>query len=389
MADKRDYYEVLGVEKGASEDELKKAYRKLAMKYHPDTNPDDKDAEQKFKEINEAYGVLSDSEKRARYDQFGHAGVDPNFGAGGPGGGNPFGGGFGGGFGGFDFDDLGDIFGSVFGGGFGGGRRSNPNAPQRGSDIKATLTVDFVEAAMGCTKKVQVPRIENCAKCKGTGAAEGSSRVTCSACQGRGRTVTQQRTPFGVIQSEQVCSGCSGKGTVIQNPCQTCNGKGKVRRTFEYDVDIPMGIDDGEGFRISGEGNVGSNGGPTGDIIVVVRVRPHELFERRGDDVYCEMPVTFIQATLGDEIQVPTLYGNVKFNLREGTQPGDEIRLRDKGIKHKRGGYGDQYVRIVVELPRDLTREQKQILKSFDEKTTEKNYKTKKSFFDRVKDLFD
>ncbi len=382
MADnKRDYYEVLGVEKGVSEDELKKAYRKLAMKYHPDTNPDDKDAEQKFKEVNEAYSVLSDKDKRARYDQFGHAGVDPNFGAGGGyGGGNPFGGGF-------DFD-LGDIFGSMFGGGFGGGRRSDPNAPRRGTDVETTVHIDFVEAAMGCVKDVTVSRIENCAKCGGSGAADPKSVVTCPTCQGRGRTVVQQRTPFGVMQSEQACSTCGGKGKTVKNPCSTCNGKGKVRSKYTHKVDIPAGIDDGQGFKIRGEGNSGTNGGPSGDIIVMVSVRPHPIFERRGYDVFCEMPVTFTQAALGDEIQVPTLYGKVKFNLRDGTQPGDEIRLRDKGIKSPRGK-GDQYVRIVVEIPRDLSREQRQILKSFDEKSNEKNYKTKKSFFDKVKELFD
>ncbi|MBO7217744.1 MAG: molecular chaperone DnaJ [Clostridia bacterium] len=386
MADKRDYYEVLGVEKSASDDELKKAYRKLAMKYHPDTNPDDKDAEQKFKEINEAYGVLSDKEKRTRYDQFGHAGVDPNFGAGG-GGGNPFGGGFGG----FDFD-LGDIFGSMFGGdfggGFGGGRRSNPNAPRRGSDVETVLGIDFVEAAMGCVKEVDVSRIENCAKCKGTGGEDPNATETCSACGGRGRTVTQKRTPFGIMQSEQACSYCGGKGKVIKNPCKTCNGKGKVRSHYTKEVEIPAGIDDGQGFKIYGEGNCGVNGGPNGDIIVGVSVRPHPIFQREGYDVYCEMPITFIQAALGDEIQVPTLWGKVKFNLREGTQPGDEIRLRDKGIKGKHGR-GDQYVRIVVEIPKDLSRDQKQLLRSFEEKSDDKNYKTKKSFFDKVKELFD
>ncbi len=381
---KRDYYEVLGVEKGASDDELKKAYRKLAMKYHPDTNPDDKDAEQKFKEINEAYGVLSDKEKRARYDQFGHAGVDPNFGAGG-GGGNPFGGGFGG----FDFGDLGDIFGSMFGGGFGGGRRANPNAPRRGSDVETSVYIDFTEAAKGCVKEIDVQRIEDCAKCHGTGAKDSSDVVTCSTCQGRGRVVTQQRTPFGVMQSEQACSVCSGRGKVVKNPCETCSGRGKVRRRFKKQVNIPEGIDDGQGFRISGEGNSGANGGGNGDLIVMVSVRPHPIFEREGYDVYFEMPITFAQAALGDEIQVPTLWGKVKFNIREGAQPGDEIRLRGKGIKNQRGGQGDQYVRLVVEVPRDLTREQKQLLKQFEEAGSDKNYKKKKSFFDKVKELFD
>ncbi len=383
MADKRDYYEVLGVQKGATEDELKKSYRKLAMKYHPDTNPDDKEAEQKFKEVNEAYSVLSDKDKRARYDQFGHAGVDPNFGAGG--GGNPFGGGFGG----FDFD-LGDIFGSMFGGGFGGGRGANPNAPRRGTDVETEINISFEEAAKGCTKKIKITRIENCPDCDGSGAENGTSPVTCSACRGTGRVTVQQRTPFGIMQTQSACDRCQGKGKTIEHPCKKCQGKGKIRRTFERDVDIPEGIDDGQGFKIVGEGNSGVNGGPSGDAIVMVNVRPHPIFERQGSDVYCELPVTFVQAALGDEIQVPTLDGKVKFDLREGTQPGDEIRLRGRGIKRQGySGKGDQYVKIVVEIPRDLSREQKQILRSFDEKSDDKNYKTKKSFFDKIKDMFD
>lgn len=380
--DKRDFYEVLGVQKGASDEELKKAYRKLAMKYHPDVCPDDKEAEQKFKEAAEAYEVLSDKDKRARYDQFGHAGVDPNFNAGG---GNPFGGGFGGGF---DFD-LGDILGSMFGGGFGGGgRTSNPNAPRRGSDVQSSVKISFEEAAKGCKKKIKVTRIEDCPDCNGSGAEKGSSPITCSECSGTGRVIVQQRTPFGVVQTQQTCSRCGGKGKTIDKPCKKCQGNGKIRRTFEKNVDIPEGIDDGQGFRISGEGNVGINGGPRGDLIVEVLVRPHPIFQRDEFDIHCVIPITFTQAALGAEITVPTLDGKVKFNIKEGTQPGDEFRLRDKGIRHKYGR-GDQYVKIAVEVPKDLSREQKQILKDFEEATNDKNYKTKKSFFDKVRDIFD
>ena len=383
MADKRDFYEVLGVEKGVSEDELKKAYRKKAKLYHPDLHPGDAEAEKSFKEVNEAYEVLSDKEKRARYDQFGHAGVDPNFGAGG--GGNPFGGGFGG----FDFGDLGDIFGSMFGGGFGGGG-GNPNAPRRGSDAEASVTISFEEAAKGCKKKIKVTRIEKCADCSGSGAEKGSSPVTCSACRGTGRITVNQRTPFGVMQTQRACDHCGGRGKTIEKPCKTCNGKGLIRKTSEREVEIPAGIDDRQAFKISGGGNAGANGGPSGNLVVEVNVRPHPIFERDGYDVYCEIPITFAQATLGAEIVVPTLDGKVKFNIHEGTQSGERFKLRDKGIKRP-GSFqkGDQYVIISVEVPKDLTKEQKQKLKEFEAALDEKNYNKKKSFFDKVKDLFD
>ncbi len=384
MADKRDYYEVLGVDKNISDDELKKAYRKKAKLYHPDLHPGDAQAEKSFKEVNEAYEVLSDKDKRARYDQFGHAGVDPNFNPGGAGG-------FGGGFGGFDFGDLGDIFGSMFGGGFGGGRSSNPNAPRRGSDLEQSVTISFEEAAKGCKKTIKITRIEKCDSCSGSGAKKGTSATTsCAACGGRGRVNVTQRTPFGVVQTQTTCDKCGGKGKIITDPCGTCNGKGLIRRTTEKTVDIPAGIDDGQAFRLSGEGNCGLNGGPNGNLIIDVNIRPHPIFERQGYDVYCEIPVTFVQAALGAEITVPTLEGKVKLNIHEGTQAGDMFKLRDKGIKRLNySGKGDQYVKIAVEIPKDLTKEQKQILKEFDSKTGDKNYKKNKSFFDKVKDLFD
>ena len=383
MADKRDYYEVLGVDKNISDDELKKAYRKKAKLYHPDLHPGDAEAEKNFKEVNEAYEVLSDKDKRSRYDQFGHAGVDPNFNPGGAGG-------FGGGFGGFDFGDLGDIFGSMFGGGFGGGSRSNPNAPRRGSDLEQSVTISFEEAAKGCKKTIKITRIEKCENCGGSGAKKGTSPVSCGACGGRGKVNVTQRTPFGVVQTQTACDKCGGKGKIISDPCEVCSGKGLIRKTTEKTVDIPAGIDDGQAFRLSGEGNCGLNGGPNGNLIVYVNIRPHPIFERQGYDVYCEIPVTFVQAALGAEITVPTLEGKVKLNIHEGTQAGDMFKLRDKGIKRLNySGKGDQYVKIAVEIPKELSKEQKQILKDFDAKTSDKNYKKNKSFFDKVKDLFD
>jgi len=380
--DKRDYYEVLGVDKSVAEDELKKAYRKAAKKYHPDLNPGDKEAEKNFKEVNEAYEVLSDGEKRARYDQFGHAGVDPNFGAGG-------GGGFGGGFTG-DFGDLGDIFSSFFGGGFGGGsRRSNPNAPRRGNDTAASVTISFEEAAKGCKKTVKVTKIDSCKECGGSGAQKGSSPKTCPVCHGTGQVTSAQRTPFGVIQTQQVCNNCRGSGKIIDNPCKTCAGKGRIRHTVEQTVEIPAGIDDGQIINLRGGGDAGVNGGPSGDLRINVNVRPHPIFERSGYDVYCEIPITFTQAALGDEIVVPTLDGKVKFTIHEGTQPGDEFKLKGKGIQRLNySGKGDQYVRISVEVPKNLSKSQKEKLEEFEAVCDDKNYKKKKSFMDKVKDFF-
>lgn len=382
MSDKRDYYEVLGVDKSASEDEIKKAYRQAAKKYHPDLHPGDKEAEQKFKEAAEAYEVLSNSEKKARYDQFGHAGVDPNFGAGG---------GTGGYGGGFDFGDLGDIFGQFFGGGFGGsGRGANPNAPRRGSDISANITLSFEEAAKGCKKTIKLNRIYTCTECSGTGAAKGSSPVTCQACHGTGRINITQRTPFGAMQTQRTCDKCSGKGKIVTNPCKACDGKGRIRRSVEQSIDIPAGIDDGQVMNLRGGGDAGINNGPNGDLHLNVIVRPHPIFERDGFDVFCEVPVTFAQAALGDEITVPTLDGKVKFTIHEGTQPNDEFKLKGKGIKRLNySGRGDQYVKVVLEVPKNLSSKQKQLIKDFDDSTTAGNYKKQKGFFDKLKNMFD
>ena len=385
MADnKRDYYEVLGVDRSASDDELKKAYRKAAKKYHPDLNPGDAQAEKSFKEVNEAYEVLSDKEKRSRYDQFGHAGVDPNFGAGGG-----YGGGFTGDFG--DFGDLGDIFGSFFGGGFGGGgRRSNPNAPKRGNDASAAVNISFEEAAKGCKKTVKVTKIDTCDECGGSGAKKGTTTKTCPVCNGSGRVTSAQRTPFGVFQTQTVCSHCNGKGKVIENPCQKCNGKGRIRHTVEEVVEIPAGIDDGQVINMRCKGDSGVNGGPSGDLRINVNVRPHPIFNRSGYDVYCEIPITFVQAALGADITVPTLDGKVKFTIHEGTQPGDEFKLKGKGIQRLNySGKGDQYVKIVVEIPKNLSKEQKEKLMDFEKLSSDKNYKTQKSFMDKIKDFFE
>ncbi len=379
MADKRDFYEVLGVSKTASDDEIKKAYRKLAKEYHPDLHPDDKTAEANFKQVNEAYEVLADKDKRAKYDQFGHAGVDPNFGGGA--GGDPFGGA------GFDFTD---IFDSFFGGGF-GGRRQNPNAPRRGSDIQTSVVISFEEAAKGVSKTVSYQRIENCEDCHGTGAEAGSSPKTCPNCNGTGQVRVNQRTPFGVVQSSQSCDRCRGTGKIIEKPCHTCNGTGKVRKKKNYEVKIPAGIDDDQVLNISGQGNAGVNGGPSGDLHVVVAVRPHPVFERRGNDVWCEMPITFTQAALGADVTVPTLDGKVSYHVPDGTQPGDTFKLRGKGIPalSGRGGRGDQYVKIIVEIPKNLDKKQKAILSELDKMTSDKNYQKRRSFLNAHKEFFE
>ena len=376
--EKKDYYEVLGVEKGASEEELKKAYRRLAKQYHPDLHPNDKEAEEKFKEINEAYDVLKDPDKRARYDQFGFSGVDPNFGGGA--GGDPFGGGAG--------FDVSDIFDSFFGG-FGGGRRSNPNAPRRGTDIEATVVISFEEAAKGCRKEVTFQQIETCDECHGSGAAAGSSPTTCPQCHGTGQVRISQRTPFGVMQTARTCDRCRGKGKIIENPCKKCGGTGRIRHHRTIEINIPAGIDNEQILNVSGKGNAGTNGGPNGDLHVYVSVRPHELFERRGNDVWCEMPITFVQACLGAEVTVPTLDGKVRYTIHEGTQPGDVFKLKGKGIPILGGrGRGDQYVQVTIEVPKNLNQKQKEALRSFDELTDEKNYQKNKKFFTRLKELF-
>lgn len=382
MADKRDYYEVLGVSKDASADDLKKAYRKLAKQYHPDMNPGDKTAEAKFKEVNEAYEVLNDPAKRQRYDQFGHAGVDPSYGAGGSG----FGGA--GGFGGFD---VGDIFESFFGGSFGGfggsSRTRNPNAPIRGNDINVTIGLSFMEAAKGCKQKIQIQRLEQCETCGGTGAKKGTSPEPCSECGGTGQVKVQQRTPIGIIQTTRTCSRCNGKGKVIKEPCSDCRGMGRVRHSRTLEVSVPAGIDDGQTFMLRGQGDQGINGGPAGDVNIMVTLRPDELFERDGFDVWCDIPITFSQAVLGDEITVPTIDGKVKYEVPEGTQSGTVFRLRNKGIQYVNGrGRGDQYVKVNIEVPRNLSSKQKDVLKDFEKLSSDKNYEKRKTFFDRLKD---
>lgn len=381
MADeKRDYYEVLGLEKSASDDEIKKAYRKLAKKYHPDLNPGDKEAEAKFKEVGEAYEVLSDSEKRSRYDQFGFAGVDPNYGAGDGG----FGG-FGGGFGGFDVD-LGSIFNDFFGGG--ASTSSRRNGPRKGENVRAAVTLTFEEAAFGCEKEVSASRIENCAKCSGTGSADGSEPITCSNCGGSGVVRTVRQTAFGAMQQQTSCPKCGGTGKTVKDPCPTCRGKGKVRKNKKITVKVPAGVDNGQAVRVSGEGSVGTQGGSNGDLLVEVNVLPHAIFQREGSDVICEMPITFVQAALGGDLEVPTLDGKVRYNIPEGTQTGTTFRLRNKGIPvvGYSGRRGDQYVTVVVETPKNLSKEQKDILRKFAETEGEEGYAKRKSFFDKVKD---
>lgn len=361
MAEKRDYYEVLGVSKNASEDEIKKAYRQKAKQYHPDLNPDNAEAEAKFKEANEAYEVLSDAQKKARYDQFGFAGVDPNYGAGSGAGAGGFGGGV-------DID-LGDLFGNIFGGfgGFGsafGGRQQNPNAPRRGEDVQERVTLSFEDAAKGCKRTVDVTRIEVCAECGGTGAAKGTSPKSCPDCGGRGQVQSQQDTPFGRISTSRVCAKCGGRGKIVESPCAKCRGGGRVRRRAAVEVNIPAGIDDQQVINVRGEGSKGANGGPAGDLRVVVFVRPHPFFEREGYDVWYNVHVTFPQAALGDSIQIPTLDGKVKWDLPAGTQPGDVFMLRGKGIqKLNSRDKGNQLLRVVLDVPKKLTDVQRTMIR--------------------------
>ncbi len=398
MADKRDYYEVLGVGKNADDAELKKAYRKLAMKYHPDRNPDDKEAENKFKELNEAYEVLSDKEKRNMYDQFGHAGVDQN--------GH---GGFGGaGFGGFE-----DIINEVFGGGFGRGfSSSRRNAPRKGSSIRADVTLSFEEAAFGKKEKIEFYRTEECHTCHGDGAKPGSKKTKCSNCSGTGEVRVSQQSFLGSTVSIQTCSVCRGSGEMIEDPCTTCKGKGRVKKKKTIDVDLPAGVFEGAQMSLRGEGNLGSKGGPRGDVVVVIHVLPHKQFKRDGDDIFLQIQITFAQAVLGDEIDVPTLDGKVQFQIPAGTPSGKQFRLRGKGV-HVLNGYGrgDQYVRVVVQIPKKLNKKQKEALKAFakemgelpnskanksniesdsyeNDKQTDKSEADDKGFFDKMKDAF-
>ncbi|MEA4813745.1 MAG: molecular chaperone DnaJ [Oscillospiraceae bacterium] len=372
---KRDFYEVLGVEKNASESDITKAYRKTAKENHPDLHPGDKECEKRFKEINEAYEVLSDADKKARYDQYGHAGVDPNFGAGGG-----FGCGFGGagGFGDFDFGDLGDIFGSFFG----GGTRAPRNGPRRGDTIRTSVSVSFEEAAFGCEKEVTVSRNEECSECHGTGCAAGTTAEVCPECHGSGTVQQRRQTPMGVFATTGVCPKCGGKGKIIHQPCPKCHGIGMERRARTIKADIPVGIDNGQTISLRGQGHAGTNGGGAGDLHITVTVRPHEIFRREGNSVLCEAPITFAQAALGAEMEIPTIDGKVKYDIPEGTQSGTTFRLRGKGIPNLGGkGRGDQYVTVFVETPKNLNAEQRELLKKLGESLGENNYAESKSFF--------
>lgn len=376
MAEKKDFYEVLGVSKGASDDEIKKAYRKLAKQYHPDINPGDKKAEAKFKEVGEAYEILSDPQKRSRYDQFGHAGVDPSYGAGA--------GGFGGGF---DDIDLGDLFGSFFGG-FGGSTRTrNPNGPIRGRDIALTISLSFEEAALGCKKDISIPHLETCETCNGSGAKNGTNAEVCSTCGGTGSIRATERTMLGTMQVQKTCPHCNGKGKIIKDPCSNCNGQGRVRKQRKLTVTVPAGINHGQIFTLRGQGDAGQNGGPAGDANITVSVRSHAMFERDGYDIWCDIPIAFMQAALGDEITVPTLEGKVKYTVPEGTQPQTVFRLKGRGVPYINGrGKGDQFVRVTVEVPKSLNNKQKQALRDFENTLSDRNYEKRKSFFERIKE---
>ena len=359
MAEKRDYYEVLGVDKSASAEEIRKAYRKVTKENHPDLHPGDKACEERFKEANEAYAVLSDDEKRKKYDQFGHAAFDPNAGF--------SGGGFGGA--GFEgFGDLGDIFGDIFGGfgGFGGSTRSNPNAPRRGENLQTSVSLSFEEAAFGCEKEVPSSRVETCPDCKGSGCAPGTTPEICPDCKGSGTVRTTTRTPFGMAQTTAPCQKCRGTGKIIHQPCKTCRGMGQIRRQHKLKVKIPAGIDDGQAIPLRGQGNAGVNGGPAGDLHVIIQVRPHARLKRDGSSVLLEQEISYAQAALGAEVEVPTLDGAMNLTIPEGTQSGTVLRMRGRGVPYLRGsGRGDQFVTVRVSVPRNLTSSQKELLRQF------------------------
>lgn len=376
MATKRDYYEVLGVPKTATIDEVKKAYKKLAKKYHPDLNPDSKTAEDNFKEVSEAYEVLSDENSRARYDQFGHN--DPGAGFGGDG----FGGGFGGGFSG----SVNDIFEAFFGGSFGGSGSASPAAgPQRGGDLRAEVTVTFEEAAAGVEKELKLKRMESCRTCFGTGASPGTSRKTCTSCNGSGRVRVNQSTAFGHFQTVKSCPNCQGQGTIVETPCSSCNGSGRVRRESNLNVKIPAGVDSGSRLRMAGEGEGGFLGGPPGDLFIYIQVKPHKFFKREGDDIYCDYTINIAQAALGDEVEVPTIDGKAKLNIPEGTQGGTTFRMRSKGFPKLRGyGRGDQLIKIKVATPTRLTDNQKELLQKLNETFGGKEDEEKKGFFGKI-----
>jgi len=375
---KRDYYEILGIQKSANEADIKKAYRQKAKTLHPDVNPGDKNAEAQFKEVNEAYEVLSDAQKRARYDQFGHE--DPTMGGGGGYGG------FEGGFGGGGFGGFGDIFSDFFGGGAGGGR---PRGPVQGDDLRYDLTISFEEAALGTSREITVAKDDTCDGCNGTGAKAGTSPTICPTCKGSGQVRTTQSTILGSMQVLKTCSTCHGEGKIIESPCTKCNGRGKVRGTKKITFKVPAGIDNGQIITMRGQGEPGTNGGPAGNLQILVRVQPHKLFKRKDADLYLDAPITFAQAALGSELDVPTLGKPVKYAIPEGTQPGTTFRIKGQGIQHlNSSGKGDLYLKVNVEVPQRMSEEQKQLLRQFDGSLTGKEYDPKKSFFNKVKDAF-
>ncbi|MEA4815890.1 MAG: molecular chaperone DnaJ [Lachnospiraceae bacterium] len=378
MADKRDYYDVLGVSKSASDDEIKKAYRKLAKKYHPDANPNNKEAELKFKEINEAYEVLSDADKKAKYDQFGHAAFDQSMG----------GAGAGGGFYGADFD-MGDIF-NMFGfggGGFGGfSNGTRKRDPQRGADISVSIQITFEEAVFGCIKEIQINATDECETCHGTGAKPGTHAETCPRCGGTGQERFTQQSMFGTMTSLRTCSLCGGTGKVIKEPCQTCKGKGMVRKSKRYEVNIPKGIDNGQTIRLAGKGDAGERNGDYGDLLVIVYVKPHNYFIRKGQNIYCDVSISFVQATLGDTITIKTIDGDYKLEIKPGTQPDTITTVKGAGVPNIRNNKirGDQIVTLKIKIPTSLTEKQKELLREFDGKTDD----DKKGIFDEIKKKF-
>lgn len=370
----KDYYKILGVDKKAGQKEIKKAYRRLAREHHPDVNPGDKAAEERFKEINEAYEVLSDTDKRARYDRFGHAGVNGQ--------------GAGAGQGGFE-DIFGDIFGDMFGGGFSGGRRRR-TGPRKGADLKYRVTIEFNEAAFGVEKEIKITKNDTCHVCGGTGAKAGTQKRTCPTCHGTGTMQQVQNTPFGQFATQATCTTCRGTGSIIEDPCGNCHGSGIERKTQKLKIKIPAGVDNGSVIPLRGHGEPGEHGGPKGDLFVYLEVRPHSFFERDGNNLHLEYPITFVQAALGDEVSVPTLNGKVKYKIPEGTQTGTVFRLRGKGIKDVNGrGVGDLYVHVHIEVPKRMSKKQKDALRDFGDLTDDSVYDKKKGFFDKLKEVFE
>lgn len=373
MSDKRDYYEVLGIQKGASDDEIKKAFRKMAMKYHPDKNPNDKGAEEQFKEVNEAYAILSDAEKKSKYDRFGHAGVDPSAGFGGAGGFNGFGG----------FEDIFDMFTGAFGGGSSSRHR---NGPQKGRDLQKAMTITFEEAVFGIKKEISITKYVKCKTCSGSGAAKGTGKKTCDKCGGSGQVSSVSNTPFGQFRNVSACDKCDGTGQIIDTPCSDCNGAGKVRKTVKINIDIPAGVNNDSIIPLRGQGEPGVNGGPSGDLYIVLNVKPHDVFKRRGDDLYMDLPITFEQAALGATLKVPGLTENYSYKISAGTQTGSTFRLKSKGVKSvKSSRYGDLYVKVFVEIPTKINGKQKKAILEMAKEVNEECYVKRKSFLGMFK----